>query len=109
MDDLETKAALKRLDEFYGSSKRKTTDEELHKSKFSGGSNLVISISFKKWGSLETNCASWSLARTAWIASPRGTSLCFAILTDSEICFFVLWIILRLLGLAILNILLISL
>jgi len=31
MDDLETKAALKRLDEFYGSSKRKTTDEDLHK------------------------------------------------------------------------------
>ena len=33
IDDLETKAALKRLDEFYGASKRKTTDEDLHRAR----------------------------------------------------------------------------
>jgi len=31
INDLETKAALKRLEKIYGSSKRRTTDEELHK------------------------------------------------------------------------------
>lgn len=33
IDNLETKAALKRLEKVYGFSKRKTTDEELHKAR----------------------------------------------------------------------------
>lgn len=33
IDDLETKAALKRLEKVYGASKRKTTDEDLHKAR----------------------------------------------------------------------------
>lgn len=33
IDDLETKAALKRLEKVYGFSKRKTTDEDLHKAR----------------------------------------------------------------------------
>lgn len=33
IDDLETKAALKRLESVYGFSKRKTTDEDLHRAR----------------------------------------------------------------------------